>query len=152
MHFLVLCSSKVTVRYRFVFAGWLILGPYHFKFGSIMSTSECLFSLINGDDMFATFNSFPIDVSSKGLCHSRDEYGIFLTCAGTVYNFLLLSWLKKNLKSSSNVACPVKLQYLLILKILPVTRSGLYFSFDVRIRIIVVIAYSQIQQNCEGCI
>jgi hypothetical protein len=60
---------------RFVFAGWLILGPYHFKFGSIMSTSECLFSLINGDDMFATFNSFPIDVSLKGLCH---EMNIFL--------------------------------------------------------------------------
>ena len=25
--------------YRFVFAGWVILGPYHFKFESIMSTS-----------------------------------------------------------------------------------------------------------------
>ena len=50
------------LMYRFVFAGWLILGPYHIKFGSIMSTSECLFSLINGDDMFATFSSFPIDV------------------------------------------------------------------------------------------
>jgi hypothetical protein len=48
-----------------VFAGWLILGPYHFKFGSIMSTSECLFSLINGDDMFATFNSFPLDVRNS---------------------------------------------------------------------------------------
>ena len=25
-----------------------------------MSTSECLFSLINGDDMFATFSSIPM--------------------------------------------------------------------------------------------
>lgn len=46
----------------FVFAGWVILGPYHFKFQTLMSTSECLFSLINGDDMFATFSSIPSQV------------------------------------------------------------------------------------------
>lgn len=40
----------------FTFCGWLILGPYHIKFRSLSSTSECLFSLINGDDMFATFS------------------------------------------------------------------------------------------------
>ncbi|KAF7280560.1 hypothetical protein GWI33_005761 [Rhynchophorus ferrugineus] len=40
----------------FTFCGWLILGPYHLKFRSISTTSECLFSLINGDDMFATFS------------------------------------------------------------------------------------------------
>jgi len=39
----------------FTFCGWLIFGPYHFKFQTISSTSECLFSLVNGDDMFATF-------------------------------------------------------------------------------------------------
>nr|NVI71494.1 transient receptor potential cation channel, mucolipin ortholog [Cucujiformia] len=39
----------------FTFCGWLILGPYHLKFRSLSTTSECLFSLINGDDMFATF-------------------------------------------------------------------------------------------------
>lgn len=39
----------------FVFCGWLVLGPYHAKFRSLATTSECLFSLINGDDMFATF-------------------------------------------------------------------------------------------------
>nr|NVI71491.1 transient receptor potential cation channel, mucolipin ortholog [Cucujiformia] len=38
----------------FTFCGWLILGPYHLKFKSLSSTSECLFSLVNGDDMFAT--------------------------------------------------------------------------------------------------
>ena len=46
----------------FVFAGWVILGPYHFKFETVMSTSECLFSLVNGDDMFATFSSIPEQV------------------------------------------------------------------------------------------
>ena len=48
----------------FTFAGWVILGPYHFKFQSLMSTSECLFSLINGDDMFATFSSIPMSSMS----------------------------------------------------------------------------------------
>ncbi|GAB0094000.1 Mucolipin [Sergentomyia squamirostris] len=41
----------------FTFCGWLILGPYHIKFRSLAITSECLFSLINGDDMFATFTT-----------------------------------------------------------------------------------------------
>ncbi|XP_019754608.1 mucolipin-3 isoform X1 [Dendroctonus ponderosae] len=40
----------------FTFCGWLILGPYHIKFRTLSTTSECLFSLINGDDMFATFS------------------------------------------------------------------------------------------------
>lgn len=40
----------------FMFCGWLVLSPYHMKFRSLATTSECLFSLINGDDMFATFS------------------------------------------------------------------------------------------------
>lgn len=43
----------------FTFCGWLVLGPYHFKFKTLSTTSECLFSLINGDDMFATFSIMP---------------------------------------------------------------------------------------------
>lgn len=41
----------------FTFCGWLVLGPYHIKFRSLATTSECLFALINGDDMFATFTT-----------------------------------------------------------------------------------------------
>ncbi|XP_071536411.1 mucolipin-3-like isoform X3 [Panulirus ornatus] len=37
--------------------GWLVLGPYNLKFRSFSSAMECLYSLINGDDMFATFSS-----------------------------------------------------------------------------------------------
>lgn len=52
----------VSIMYLgFVFCGWVVLGPYQFKFYTLSSTSECLFSLINGDDMFATFSM----VSSK---------------------------------------------------------------------------------------
>lgn len=38
-----------------MFCGWLVLGPYHVKFETLASTSETLFSLVNGDDMYATF-------------------------------------------------------------------------------------------------
>ncbi|XP_046652734.1 mucolipin-3-like [Daphnia pulicaria] len=48
-----LCAMLIYAG--FTFCGWLIFGPYHFKFQTISSTSECLFSLVNGDDMFATF-------------------------------------------------------------------------------------------------
>nr|MBE5724902.1 transient receptor potential cation channel, mucolipin ortholog [Cucujiformia] len=47
-----LCAMLIYAG--FTFCGWLIFGPYHLKFRSLSTTSECLFSLINGDDMFAT--------------------------------------------------------------------------------------------------
>nr|NVI71401.1 transient receptor potential cation channel, mucolipin ortholog [Cucujiformia]NVI71434.1 transient receptor potential cation channel, mucolipin ortholog [Cucujiformia] len=47
-----LCAMLIYAG--FTFCGWLVLGPYHLKFRSLSTTSECLFSLINGDDMFAT--------------------------------------------------------------------------------------------------
>nr|NVI71363.1 transient receptor potential cation channel, mucolipin ortholog [Cucujiformia] len=47
-----LCA--ILIYAGFTFCGWLVLGPYHLKFRSLSTTSECLFSLINGDDMFAT--------------------------------------------------------------------------------------------------
>ncbi|XP_006820086.1 mucolipin-3-like, partial [Saccoglossus kowalevskii] len=37
------------------FCGWIVLGPYHPKFKDLNTASECMFSLVNGDDMFATF-------------------------------------------------------------------------------------------------
>ncbi|KAI5703386.1 hypothetical protein M8J75_011198 [Diaphorina citri] len=52
-----LCA--VLIYAGFTFCGWLVLGPYHMKFRSLSTTSECLFALINGDDMFATFSIMP---------------------------------------------------------------------------------------------
>lgn len=49
-----LCALMIYAGYTF--CGWLVLAPYHVKFRSLATTSECLFSLINGDDMFATFS------------------------------------------------------------------------------------------------
>ncbi|XP_056270653.1 mucolipin-3 isoform X3 [Pseudoliparis swirei] len=47
------CAGIIYMSY--CFCGWIVLGPYHEKFRTLNTVSECLFSLINGDDMFATF-------------------------------------------------------------------------------------------------
>lgn len=39
----------------FCICGWVVLGPYHIKFRNLSTTSECLFAMMNGDDLFATF-------------------------------------------------------------------------------------------------
>uniref|UniRef100_A0AC35TYH8 SH3 domain-containing protein n=1 Tax=Rhabditophanes sp. KR3021 TaxID=114890 RepID=A0AC35TYH8_9BILA len=41
----------------FLVAGWVIIGPYSLKFRTLTKASETLFSLLNGDDMFATFET-----------------------------------------------------------------------------------------------
>ncbi|KRX93817.1 Mucolipin-3, partial [Trichinella pseudospiralis] len=50
-----LCASFLYCG--FLFCGWVVIGPYHLKFRSLTITSSCLFSLINGDDLFATFTT-----------------------------------------------------------------------------------------------
>ncbi|XP_036410433.1 mucolipin-3-like [Megalops cyprinoides] len=47
------CAGMIYLGY--CFCGWIVLGPYHSKFQTLNTVSECLFSLINGDDMFRTF-------------------------------------------------------------------------------------------------
>ncbi|OXB51336.1 UNVERIFIED_CONTAM: hypothetical protein H355_009247, partial [Colinus virginianus] len=65
------CCCAAMIYLGYCFCGWIVLGPYHvksrvpntmatdvlvfFQFRSLNVVSECLFSLINGDDMFATF-------------------------------------------------------------------------------------------------
>ncbi len=44
-----------------MFCGWIVFGPYHTKFESLTSTAQALFSLINGDDMYATFANLETD-------------------------------------------------------------------------------------------
>ncbi|KAL2100942.1 hypothetical protein ACEWY4_002703 [Coilia grayii] len=50
------CCCAAVIYMGYCFCGWIVLGPYHVKFRSLSMVSECLFSLINGDDMFATFS------------------------------------------------------------------------------------------------
>ncbi|XP_061180891.1 mucolipin-3-like [Saccostrea echinata] len=54
MRFLV---TTMMLYLGFMFCGWAVLGPYHIKFRHLSTTSECLFSLVNGDDMFVTFSA-----------------------------------------------------------------------------------------------
>ncbi|KAM3597522.1 uncharacterized protein V6R79_005683 [Siganus canaliculatus] len=49
------CCCAAAIYLGYCFCGWIVLGPYHAKFRSLSAVSECLFSLINGDDMFVTF-------------------------------------------------------------------------------------------------
>ncbi|CAL8287370.1 unnamed protein product [Arctogadus glacialis] len=50
------CCCVAVIYLGYCFCGWIVLGPYHVKFRTLSSVSECLFSLINGDDMFVTFS------------------------------------------------------------------------------------------------
>ncbi|XP_021924112.1 mucolipin-3-like isoform X2 [Zootermopsis nevadensis] len=70
----------------FTFCGWLILGPYHMKFRSLASTSECLFALINGDDMYATFSIMSFK-SPMLWWYSR----IYLYCFICLYIYVVIS-------------------------------------------------------------
>uniref|UniRef100_A0A8C3UF17 Mucolipin 1 n=1 Tax=Catharus ustulatus TaxID=91951 RepID=A0A8C3UF17_CATUS len=49
------CCCVAVIYLGYCFCGWIVLGPHHPKFRSLSMVSECLFSLVNGDDMFATF-------------------------------------------------------------------------------------------------
>uniref|UniRef100_UPI00398F16FA mucolipin-1a n=1 Tax=Pristiophorus japonicus TaxID=55135 RepID=UPI00398F16FA len=49
------CCCVAVIYMGYCFCGWIVLGPYHDKFRTLSMVSECLFSLINGDDMFVTF-------------------------------------------------------------------------------------------------
>lgn len=49
------CAGIFYISY--CFCGWIVLGPYHEKFRTLNTVLECLFSLVNGDDMFSTFHN-----------------------------------------------------------------------------------------------
>lgn len=49
------CACAGMIYLGYTFCGWIVLGPYHAKFENLNTVAECLFSLVNGDDMFATF-------------------------------------------------------------------------------------------------
>ncbi|XP_068604981.1 mucolipin-3-like [Brachionichthys hirsutus] len=49
------CCCVAMMYLGYCFCGWIVLGPYHDKFRTLDKVTECLFSLINGDDMYATF-------------------------------------------------------------------------------------------------
>eukprot|EP00794_Sanderia_malayensis_P007716 gene7716-8555_t len=50
-------SCVIFIFLGFSFCGWIVLGPFHVKFRTLLITMECLFSLLNGDDMYPTFGN-----------------------------------------------------------------------------------------------
>nr|AXS78296.1 mucolipin 1 [Anisakis simplex] len=71
-------SCAAVLYMGFLIAGWVIIGPYSLKFRTLGKSSEALFSLLNGDDMFATF--FTINDSNTTI-------KIF----GTIYIYVFVS-------------------------------------------------------------
>ncbi|VDN06912.1 unnamed protein product [Thelazia callipaeda] len=71
-------SCGAVLYTGFLIAGWVIIGPYSLKFRTLGKSSEALFSLLNGDDMFATF--FTINDSNTAI-------KIF----GTIYIYIFVS-------------------------------------------------------------
>lgn len=77
----------ILIYAGFTFCGWLVLGPYNLKFRSLATTSECLFALINGDDMFATFSITSSKSSAILWWFSR----IYLYSFISLYIYVVLS-------------------------------------------------------------
>ncbi|EJW77824.1 hypothetical protein WUBG_11267, partial [Wuchereria bancrofti] len=71
-------SCAAVLYAGFLIAGWVIIGPYSLKFRTLGKSSEALFSLINGDDMFATF--FTINDSNT-----------IINIVGTAYIYVFVS-------------------------------------------------------------
>ncbi|GAA51281.1 mucolipin-3 [Clonorchis sinensis] len=72
------CS--LILFFAFSLCGWVVLGPYNLKFRTFITTLECLYALINGDDMFVTFS----------VIGERAPWGIFLFSRLFLYVFITL--------------------------------------------------------------
>ncbi|XP_038067102.1 mucolipin-3-like isoform X1 [Patiria miniata] len=76
----------VILYMAYGFCGWIVLGPYHHKFRSFNVAIECMYSLINGDDMFATFDEMS-DKSTVVWVYSR----IYLYTFISLFIYVILS-------------------------------------------------------------
>ncbi|XP_035032646.1 mucolipin-3 [Hippoglossus stenolepis] len=78
------CAGIIYLSY--CLCGWIVLGPYHEKFRTLNTVSECLFSLINGDDMFPTFKDMR-QKSSLVWIYSR----VYLYTFVSLFIYMILS-------------------------------------------------------------
>ncbi|KAJ3600714.1 hypothetical protein NHX12_031691 [Muraenolepis orangiensis] len=67
------CCCAAAIYLGYCFCGWIVLGPYHTKFRSLSMVSECLFSLINGDDMFVTFSEMESSGSLVIMAQTQEQ-------------------------------------------------------------------------------
>ncbi|KAK3786961.1 hypothetical protein RRG08_037426 [Elysia crispata] len=71
-HVLRFLVCAICLYTGFLFCGWTIFSPYNLKFRSLSSASECLFSLVNGDDMFVSFSA--LTNSSDAIWYMNRAY------------------------------------------------------------------------------
>ncbi|XP_042560915.1 mucolipin-3 [Clupea harengus] len=48
-------TCAVMIYLGYCFCGWIVLGPHHENFRTFNMVAACLFSLINGDEIYSTF-------------------------------------------------------------------------------------------------
>ncbi|EYB83085.1 hypothetical protein Y032_0343g3062 [Ancylostoma ceylanicum] len=79
-------SCAIVLYVGFLIAGWVIIGPYSMKFRTLGESSEALFSLMNGDDMFATF--YTINDSNTTI----KVFGtVYIYCFVSMFIYVVLS-------------------------------------------------------------
>lgn len=71
-----LCAGLLFLA--FTLTGFIVLGPFHTKFGTFYKTFETLFSLLNGDDIYNTFDLIDIDDDPVAYIYSRVFLYVFL--------------------------------------------------------------------------
>uniref|UniRef100_A0A1I8GUW1 PKD_channel domain-containing protein n=1 Tax=Macrostomum lignano TaxID=282301 RepID=A0A1I8GUW1_9PLAT len=69
----------VVLFLAFSLFGWITFGPYHVKFVTFFSSLECLFALVNGDDIFTTFALIPSTTNTYIYVVSRIYLYSFLS-------------------------------------------------------------------------
>ncbi|KAK9979021.1 hypothetical protein ABG768_012468 [Culter alburnus] len=71
------CAVMIYLSY--CFCGWIVLGPHHENFRTFNMAAYCLFSLINGDEVYSTFKKL------------RDKtYLVWLFSRMYIYSFIAL--------------------------------------------------------------
>ncbi|EDO42542.1 predicted protein, partial [Nematostella vectensis] len=80
------CVCAALLYFGFMFCGWIVLGPYHPKFRTLSMVSECMFSLINGDDMFMTYKEMQ-DHSTAVWVFSK----VYLYVFNSLFIYVVLS-------------------------------------------------------------
>lgn len=84
------------------FCAWIVLSPFHIKFRTLSSSTECLFSILNGDDMFATFAL--LDTSLDTIWwFSRIYFYVFLSVFVYVVVSLFISVIMDTFESIKHI-------------------------------------------------
>lgn len=72
------CVCAGILYFAFLLCGWLVLGAYHPKFANPSTTSENLFALLNGDDIYNTYQEMS-RTSSAAWIFSKVYLYVFIS-------------------------------------------------------------------------